>query len=68
MLNHGKFLLPKKSNSELWNEQCKANKEFFEAQYNPFSPHAEGGVIPEEVLCELIYKRVDTFLIESRLM
>ena len=66
MLNHKKFLLPRKISSKLWNERRKADKEFFKEQVYPFSPHTEGGVIPEEVLNEFVNERAKMFLAAAR--
>ena len=68
MFDHEKFLSPEKSSSELWNEQHKANVEFFQAQDYPFLPHTEGGMVPDEVLYEFTNERADTFLAAARLM
>ena len=68
MLNHEKFLLPRKSSSNLWNKRRKADKEFFKEQVHPASPHTEGDVVLEDVLNKFVNERAKTFLATARLM
>ena len=61
MLDHEKFLSPKKSNIKFWNKLCIADMDFFEAQNKIFFlSRAEGGVMPEKVLCKFTHDRADT--------
>ena len=68
VLNHEKFLTPKKSSHKYWNEHRVVDAEFLsDASMDSFQPHAEYGLVPEEVLNMFVAGRGDTFLAAARL-
>ena len=69
VVEHEGFLNPKGSSACWWNQYPVANTKFLaEPNMDSFLPHADFGVVPEEVLTKFVEDRADTFLAATRLM
>jgi hypothetical protein len=53
---------------EVWNRRRRVDREFLLAECTDFAPHAEHGVVPDELLNEFCFDRGKTFLGAVKLM
>ena len=68
VLQHEEFLTTGRSSVELWNQHPVTDMEFFALpNTDSFPPHAEFGVVPEDVLTKFVEDRAGTFLAATRL-
>ena len=68
VLQHEGFLTVRRSSVQLWNQHPVADMEFLAApNTDSFLPHAEFGVVPEDVLTKFVEDRASTFLAAARL-
>ena len=68
MTRHKSFLAPLRSNTVFWNKTCVVNAGFLQANTDYFLPHANYGLVPDEVLCKFVQGKVDVFLAGTRLL
>ena len=69
MVEHEGFLNPKGRSARWWNQHPVADIEFLaEPNMDSFLPHADFGVVSEEVLTKFVEDSADTFLSAARLL
>jgi hypothetical protein len=63
-----RFITPLESGRVVWNRRRRVDREFLLAESTSFEPHAEHGVVPDELLDEFCSVRGGTFLGAVKLM
>ena len=63
-MKHERFLTPRESSIRWWNEHPVADMEFLaKPNMDSFLPHAEFGIVPEEVLAAFVEDRAGKYFL-----
>jgi hypothetical protein len=67
-LKRQQFLTPLPSGRAVWNSKRRVDREFLSTECSSFQPHADYGLVPEEVLDKFCCERGGTFLSAMKLL